>query len=55
MLKNKKVVLFVTLKSWSGRKLVDPTTYVCRFAHALGCRMDGLRQLRLAYSKNLLR
>ena len=27
MLKNGKVVLFVTLKSWSGRKLSDPTTY----------------------------
>ena len=27
MLKNSKVVLFVTLKSWSGRKLLDPTTY----------------------------
>ena len=27
MLKNIKVVLFVILKSWSGRKLLDPTTY----------------------------
>ena len=27
MLKNSNVVLFVTLKSWSGRKLLDPTTY----------------------------
>ena len=27
MLKNSKVILFVTLKSWSGRKLLDPTTY----------------------------
>ena len=26
MLKNSKVVLFVTLKSWSGRKLLDPTS-----------------------------
>ena len=26
MLKNSKVVLFVTLKSWSGRKLLNPTT-----------------------------
>ena len=26
MLKNSKVVLFVTLKSWSGRKLLDRTT-----------------------------
>ena len=30
MLKNSKVVLFVTLKSWSGRELLDPTTYVCQ-------------------------
>ena len=28
MLKNSKVVSFVTLKIWSGRKLLDPTTYV---------------------------
>jgi hypothetical protein len=28
VLKNSKVVLFVTLKSWSGRKLFDPTTYL---------------------------
>ena len=28
MLKNNKVILFVALKSWSGRKLLDPTTYV---------------------------
>ena len=28
MLKNSKVVLFVTLKSWSGQKLLDPTTYI---------------------------
>ena len=28
MLKNSKVVLFVTLKSWSDRKLLDPTTYL---------------------------
>ena len=28
MLKNSKVVLFVTLKSRSGRKLLDPTTYI---------------------------
>ena len=27
MLKNTKVVLFVTLKSWSGWKSLDPTTY----------------------------
>ena len=26
MLKNSKVVLFATLKSWSGRKLLDPTS-----------------------------
>ena len=32
MLKNSKVVLFVTLKSWSGRKLLDPTTYILCFA-----------------------
>ena len=25
--KNSKVVLFVTLKSWSDGKLLDPTTY----------------------------
>jgi len=24
------VVLFVTLKSWSGRKILDPTTYVLK-------------------------
>ena len=35
MLKNSKVVLFVTLKSWSGRKLLDPTTYVIHFGAAL--------------------
>ena len=29
MLKNGKV-FFVTLKSWSGRKLLDPTTYLCK-------------------------
>ena len=28
MLKNNKVVLFVTLKTWSGRKLLNPTTYI---------------------------
>ena len=28
MLKNSKVVLFVTLKSWSGREILDPTTYI---------------------------
>ena len=28
MLKNSKVVLFVTLKRWSDRKLLDPTTYI---------------------------
>ena len=29
MLKNSRVVLFsITLKSWSGRKLLDPTTYM---------------------------
>ena len=29
MLKNSKVVLFLSpLKSWSGRKLLDPTTYI---------------------------
>ena len=29
MLKNSKVVFIsVTLKSWSGRKLLDPPTYV---------------------------
>ena len=28
MLKNSKVVLFVTLKSWSGRKRLDHTTYL---------------------------
>ena len=27
-MKNSKVVLFVTLKGWSGRKLLDPTTYM---------------------------
>ena len=27
MLKNSKVVLFVTLECWSGRKLLDPTTF----------------------------
>ena len=36
MLKNSKVVLFVTLKSWSGRKLLDPTTY-----HYLGDTNGG--------------
>ena len=32
MLKNSKVCFIsVTLKSWSGRKLLDPTTYMhCR-------------------------
>ena len=29
MLKNSKVVLFLSpKKSWSGRKLLDPTTYI---------------------------
>jgi hypothetical protein len=28
MLKNSKVVLFVTLKSWPARKLWDPTAYL---------------------------
>ena len=28
MLKNSKFVLFVILKSWSGRKRLDPTTYM---------------------------
>jgi hypothetical protein len=28
MLKNSKVVLFVTLKSWLGRKILDPTRYI---------------------------
>jgi hypothetical protein len=27
ILKNSKVVLFVTLKSWLNRKILDPTTY----------------------------
>jgi len=26
-LKNSKVISFVSLKSWSGRKLLGPTTY----------------------------
>ena len=33
MLKNSKVVLFVTLKSWSGRKILDPTTYIHTSIH----------------------
>ena len=32
MLKNSKVVLFVTLKRRSGRKLLDPTTYINKSA-----------------------
>jgi len=27
-LKNSKIVFFVTLKSWSGRKLLDPPSYI---------------------------
>ena len=37
MLKNSKVCFIsVTLKSWSGRKLLDPTTYQARFFQWLG-------------------
>ena len=37
MLKNNNVVLFVTLKSWSGRKLLDPTTYVRTYVRMYVC------------------
>ena len=37
MLKNSKVVLFVTLKSWSGRKLLDPATYIYRLNILTNC------------------
>ena len=40
MLKNSKIVLFVTLKSWSGRKLLDPTAWTCTIISLYHCRLE---------------
>ena len=55
MLKNSEVVLFVTLKSWSARKLLDPTTYLTKQLHMYAYMLDLRFSLRCSLEYSVIR